>query len=56
MVDYLANIITHIAVFILGMVAGGAYTMDVLQENAIKANAAHYVCNQETGDCKFEFK
>lgn len=35
---------------------GGAFTLKTIQERAIKSNAAHYLCDQTTGKCDFQFK
>lgn len=35
---------------------GGAFTLRTIQERAIKSGSAHYVCDQTTGKCEFQFK
>lgn len=54
--DFVFGVAMLIGGIMLGFWIGVSYGIDDVQKTAIKANAAHYVCNQETGDCKFEFK
>lgn len=52
------NIIIFVFVTVLigwGLVVGSVVGKDFLREDAIKAGAAHYECNKDTGKCSFAF-